>query len=177
MTEIRIRVKSEALRLDKTLGANHPIDIVINKDVIGSNEVLQLYHRFGTQLSKSKLRYLEFTLDGALYKLIQQNPNTQSKWAAMARQKKEVVQVLTENKYFGVYVDGYFEKYDNNPIPAQKPAPPNVQFHHEHVAAQPPPNTASAPTISQAANAAPPPPADTIGMELPDNAPGHDVLM
>ena len=43
---------------------------------------------------------------------IQQNPNKNSAWGALARQGKSVVQYKdTNNKYVGVSVDGVFTKY------------------------------------------------------------------
>lgn len=43
---------------------------------------------------------------------IQQNPNKNSAWGALARQGKSVIQYKdTNNKYIGVSVDGVFTKY------------------------------------------------------------------
>ena len=43
---------------------------------------------------------------------IQQNPNKNSAWGALARQGKSVVQYKdTNNKYVGVSVNGVFTKY------------------------------------------------------------------
>lgn len=42
---------------------------------------------------------------------LEQNPDTKSKWAAMARQGKKVMQFLEGGRYVAVVVDGKMKTY------------------------------------------------------------------
>ena len=58
---------------------------------------------------------------GTVIKLITQNPNRSSEWAALARAGHEVIQVIVENNpdnmgggdYYGVYALGKFTRYQD----------------------------------------------------------------
>lgn len=56
--------------------------------------------------SKRKLREVDFTFDGKPVRGLEQNPDTKSRWAAMAREGKKVMQFLSEGRYVANVVDG-----------------------------------------------------------------------
>ena len=56
--------------------------------------------------SKRKLREVDFTFDGQPIRGLEQNPDTKSRWAAMAREGKKVMQFLSEGRYVANVVDG-----------------------------------------------------------------------
>jgi hypothetical protein len=45
-------------------------------------------------------------------KVLQQNPNTGTKWAKLAREGHDVWQVIANRRYLGVIVDGVYSSYD-----------------------------------------------------------------
>jgi hypothetical protein len=49
--------------------------------------------------SKRKLRQIDFKFDGREIRGLEQNPDTKSKWAAMARAGQKVMQFLSEGRY------------------------------------------------------------------------------
>ena len=63
---------------------------------------------------KQKLRQVTFQLDGRNFRGLEQNPGTKSRWAAMARAGKKVMQFLEDGRYVAVVADGKF-------IPYQRP--------------------------------------------------------
>jgi hypothetical protein len=63
------------------------------------------------QTSRSKLREVNFEFEGQTLRGLEQNPNTKSRWAQLARQGKKVMQFLRDGKYIGVVVDGKVQIY------------------------------------------------------------------
>jgi hypothetical protein len=61
--------------------------------------------------SKRKLRQVDFKFDGQEMRGLEQNPDTKSRWAAMARDGKKVMQFLVEGRYIAVVVDGEAKVY------------------------------------------------------------------
>jgi len=61
--------------------------------------------------SKRKLREVDFQLDGRAIRGLEQNPETKSRWAAMAREGKKVMQFLVEGRYVANVVDGKITLY------------------------------------------------------------------
>ena len=61
--------------------------------------------------SKRKLRQVDFKFDGKEIRGLEQNPQTKSRWAAMAREGKKVMQFLVEGRYVAVVVDGEAKLY------------------------------------------------------------------
>ena len=61
--------------------------------------------------SKRKLRQVDFKFDGQQIRALEQNPDKKSKWAAMAREGKKVMQFLIDDRYVGVVVDGDVKLY------------------------------------------------------------------
>lgn len=56
--------------------------------------------------SKRKLREVNFMFDGKEIRGLEQNPDTKSPRAAMARDGKKVMQFLVEGRYVANVVDG-----------------------------------------------------------------------
>jgi hypothetical protein len=63
------------------------------------------------QTSRSKLREVNFEFEGQTLRGLEQNPNTKSRWAQLAREGKKVMQFLRDGKYIGVVVDGKVQIY------------------------------------------------------------------
>lgn len=61
--------------------------------------------------SKRKLRQVDFKFDGKDMRGLEQNPDTKSRWAAMAGDGKKVKQFLREGRYVAVVVDGDVKLY------------------------------------------------------------------
>jgi len=58
-----------------------------------------------------KLRQVVFDFDGESFIGIEQNPKTKSRWAAMARSGKKVMQFLQDHRYVAVVAAGKFIPY------------------------------------------------------------------
>jgi hypothetical protein len=63
------------------------------------------------QTSRSKLREVNFEFEGQTLRGLEQNPNTKSRWAELARAGKKVMQFLSGGKYVAVVVDGKAQIY------------------------------------------------------------------
>jgi hypothetical protein len=61
--------------------------------------------------ASKRLVDVDFTFDGQTYRGIQQNPNTKSGWAHLARKGAKVMQFLQAGKYVAVVVDGNITLY------------------------------------------------------------------
>jgi hypothetical protein len=61
--------------------------------------------------SKRKLRQIDFQFDGKKIRGLEQNPHTKSRWAAMAREGKNVMQFMVEGRYMAVFLDGKVTVY------------------------------------------------------------------
>jgi len=61
--------------------------------------------------SKRKLRQVDFKFDGKEIRGLEQNPDTKSRWAAMARDGRKVMQFLIEGRYVANVVDGNVNPY------------------------------------------------------------------
>ena len=60
---------------------------------------------------KRRLREVDFVFDGNEIRGLQQNPETKSRWAQMARSGKKVMQFLSEGRYVANVVDGKVNLY------------------------------------------------------------------
>jgi hypothetical protein len=60
---------------------------------------------------KRRLRQVDFTVDGREIRGLEQNPETKSQWAQMARSGKKVMQFLSEGRYVANVVDGKVTLY------------------------------------------------------------------
>ena len=61
--------------------------------------------------AKRKLREVDFVFDGEEIRGLEQNPQTKSRWAQMARQGKKVMQFLIEGRFVGNVTDGNVTLY------------------------------------------------------------------
>jgi len=63
--------------------------------------------RYLVTRSKAKmLRQVVFAVDGNSFIGIEQNPKTKSRWAALARSGKKVMQFIQDGRYAAVVADG-----------------------------------------------------------------------
>ena len=60
---------------------------------------------------KRGLRQVDFTFDGHEIRGLEQNPETKSRWAQLARSGKKVMQFLSEGRYVANVVDGKVTRY------------------------------------------------------------------
>ena len=61
--------------------------------------------------AKKKLRQIDFRFDGRELRGLEQNPDTKSRWAAMARKGQQVMQILEGGRYVAVVADGKVRSY------------------------------------------------------------------
>jgi hypothetical protein len=61
--------------------------------------------------AKRKLKQIDFVFDGRDIRGLEQNPDTKSRWAKMAREGKKVMQFLENGRYVAVVVDGKITYY------------------------------------------------------------------
>ena len=61
--------------------------------------------------AKRKLKQIDFQFDGRDLRGLEQNPDTKSRWAAMARSGKSVMQFLEGGRYIAVVVEGKVHLY------------------------------------------------------------------
>src|ERR1700745_4342791 len=61
--------------------------------------------------AKRKLKQIDFQFDGKDLRGLKQNPDTKSRWAAMARNRKKVMQFLEGGRYIAVVADGKVHLY------------------------------------------------------------------
>ena len=60
---------------------------------------------------KHGLRQVDFVFDGTEIRGLEQNPDTKSRWAQMARSGKKVMQFLSEGRYVANVVEGKVTLY------------------------------------------------------------------
>lgn len=65
---------------------------------------------------KRGLRQVDFVLDGNQIRGLEQNPDTKSRWAQMARAGKKVMQFLSEGRYVANVVDGKVNLYGRRAV-------------------------------------------------------------
>jgi hypothetical protein len=63
------------------------------------------------QTPKSKLKQIDFRFEERELRGLEQNPNTKSRWAKLAREGKKLMQFLENGKYIAVVVDGKVHLY------------------------------------------------------------------
>ena len=61
--------------------------------------------------SRSRLREVDFQFEEHELRGLEQNPETASRWAQLARKGKKVMQFLQERRYIAVVVDGKVQFY------------------------------------------------------------------
>jgi len=68
--------------------------------------------RYSVRITPRKgLRQVDFVLDGNEIRGLEQNPDTKSRWAQLARSGKKVMQFLRKGQYVAVVVDGKAKLY------------------------------------------------------------------
>jgi hypothetical protein len=60
---------------------------------------------------KRRLRQVDFVFDGRETRGLEQNPETKSRWAQMARSGKKVMQFISEGRYVANVADGKLTLY------------------------------------------------------------------
>jgi hypothetical protein len=60
---------------------------------------------------KRGLRQVDFVFEGKEIRGLEQNPQTKSRWAQLARSGKKVMQFLSEGRYVANVVDGKVTNY------------------------------------------------------------------
>ena len=61
--------------------------------------------------SRSKLREVDFRFEEQTLRGLEQNPNTNSRWAQLAREGNKVMQFLSDGRYIANVVDGKLQFY------------------------------------------------------------------
>jgi hypothetical protein len=61
--------------------------------------------------AKRRLKQIDFRFEGKDLRGLEQNPDTKSRWAAMAREGKKVMQFLEGGRYIAVVADGKVHLY------------------------------------------------------------------
>ena len=61
--------------------------------------------------AKHRLAQIDFHLNGLEFRGLEQNPQTKSRWATMARNGAKVMQFLQGGQYVGVVADGVLKHY------------------------------------------------------------------
>ena len=61
--------------------------------------------------AKRKLKQIDFQFEGRELRGLEQNPETKSRWAKMAREGKKVMQFLEQGSYIAVVADGKVHVY------------------------------------------------------------------
>lgn len=67
------------------------------------------------QTSKRRLREVDFMLEGNAIRGLEQNPQTKSRWAQMARSGEKVMQFFSEGRYVANVVGGKVTFYGRGP--------------------------------------------------------------
>ena len=63
--------------------------------------------------TKQHLAQIDFELDGVEFRGLEQNPQTKSRWAKMAREGAKVMQFLRAGRYVSVVADGVLKHYSS----------------------------------------------------------------
>ena len=61
--------------------------------------------------TKHRLAQIDFEVNELEFRALEQNPQTKSRWAKMAREGAKVMQFLRAGRYVGVVVDGVLKHY------------------------------------------------------------------
>ncbi len=61
--------------------------------------------------SRYRLREVDFEFEGQMLRGLEQNPNTSSRWAQLAREGKKVMQFLIDRRYIANIVDRKVQFY------------------------------------------------------------------
>ena len=67
--------------------------------------------------AKQRLKQVDFRVEGRQIRALEQNPNTNSRWAVLARKGSKVMQFLEHGTYIAVVVDGKVHIYPRSKSP------------------------------------------------------------
>ena len=92
-------------------------DVIIRvwrQTLIENEKIVELADKryFVKRTSRHRFRQVDFTFEGQEFRGLEQNPETRSRWAQLAREGKKVMQFLRNGRYVAVVVDGQVFKYD-----------------------------------------------------------------
>ncbi|HEV8384948.1 MAG TPA: hypothetical protein VGQ11_08765 [Candidatus Acidoferrales bacterium] len=77
--------------------------------------------RYSVQRTKRRrLRQVDFELDGQSLRGIEQNPETSSRWAELARSGQKVMQFTASGRYIGNVADGKLTMYSGARVGPEK---------------------------------------------------------
>jgi hypothetical protein len=80
--------------------------------VDGAKHVEPEGHKYPVKsTAKRRLKQVDFHFDGHDLHGLEQNPDTKSRWAKMAREGNKVMQFLDAGRYVAVVVDGKMKTY------------------------------------------------------------------
>jgi len=83
--------------------------LVEHKKIISVGDVTFSVRR----TTKNRLAQIDFEVDGVEFRGLEQNPQTKSRWAKMAREGAKVMQFLRAGRYVGVVADGVLKHYSS----------------------------------------------------------------
>jgi len=72
---------------------------------------------------RRRLRQVDFEFEGQSLRGIEQNPETRSRWAALARAGQNVMQFTSEGRFFANVADGKVTLYRKLAASEKKPRP------------------------------------------------------
>ena len=75
--------------------------------------------------ARQRLRQVEFEFQGESFRGIEQNPNTRSRWAELARAGQKVMQFVSGGRYLANVADGAATFYGPRGAAGKKPARPS----------------------------------------------------
>ncbi|MGA2421200.1 MAG: hypothetical protein ABSG69_14055 [Candidatus Acidiferrum sp.] len=93
--------------LEETLLAVWRQALVENLDIIAVGTDTVSVHT----TPKQNLKQVDFEFQGRAYRGLEQNPDTKSRWAEMARSGAKVMQFLGGGRYVAVVADGKVHSY------------------------------------------------------------------
>jgi hypothetical protein len=97
----------EKLSFQETLNEVWRQALVENANAVKIGGESYLVHR----TPKRGLRQVDFTFDGNEIRGLEQNPETKSRWAQLARSGKKVMQFVSEGRYVASVVNGNITLY------------------------------------------------------------------
>jgi hypothetical protein len=63
------------------------------------------------ETSRRRLKQVDFRFEDKEFRGLEQNPDTKSRWAKMAREGRKVMQFLDGGRYVAIVVDGKMKTY------------------------------------------------------------------
>jgi hypothetical protein len=99
------------------LSFEHALIEVWRQALVENSETVELgSERYPVRSTpKRGLRQVDFVFEGNQIRGLEQNPETKSRWAQLARSGKKVMQFLSEGRYVANVVDGKATFYGGRP--------------------------------------------------------------